>query len=46
MSSDPPDEPMTSAEIPPQRWRCCHCGSTGSDSLGTTCEHCDGLGFC
>ncbi|MET8386517.1 hypothetical protein ABZV14_26290 [Streptosporangium canum] len=46
MVSDPPDEQVTSVAISPKRWRCCHCGGTGSDSYGDTCEHCDGLGFC
>ncbi|MEV4096684.1 hypothetical protein [Streptosporangium saharense] len=46
MSPKPPDEPVTPAEIPSRWWRCCTCGGTGSDSYGTTCEHCDGLGFC
>ncbi|GAA3424617.1 hypothetical protein GCM10018953_18000 [Streptosporangium nondiastaticum] len=44
------DEPATpTAELPgiaPRRWQCCHCGGTGVDSHGETCEHCEGLGFC
>ncbi|MBG0819606.1 hypothetical protein HS048_02380 [Planomonospora sp. ID91781] len=32
--------------LAPKRWVCCDCGGTGVDSLGQTCELCEGLGFC
>ena len=35
------------AYVPPvETYQCCHCGGTGLDSHGETCEHCEGLGFC
>ncbi|MFF0312909.1 MULTISPECIES: hypothetical protein [Streptosporangium] len=45
--TDDPNAPT--AELPgiaPRRWQCCHCGGTGVDGYGETCEHCEGLGFC
>lgn len=44
--ADPLDEQMSPVVMPPQRWRCCTCGGTGSDSLNDICADCDGLGFC
>jgi hypothetical protein len=35
------------AVVPPvESWQCCHCGGGGLDSIGQTCEYCEGLGFC
>ncbi|MBB4938686.1 DnaJ-class molecular chaperone [Streptosporangium album] len=42
--TDDQDTPLV--DIAPKRWRCCHCGGTGVDSHGQTCQHCEGLGFC